>query len=41
MSVNDRVINIDQLALAHSMHGDKFESRAARVGPRVGAKQLG
>lgn len=41
MSVNDRVINIDELALEHSKYGEKFESRAARVGPRVGAKHLG
>ena len=41
MAINDRVINIDQLELEHTKHGDKFESRAARVGPRIGAKELG
>lgn len=41
MAVNDRVINIDQLKLEHFRKGDKFESRAARIGPLVGAKSLG
>ena len=41
MAINDRVINIDELTLDHSTLGDKFESRAARVGPRLGAKDLG
>ncbi|MBE7940878.1 MULTISPECIES: cupin domain-containing protein [Ramlibacter] len=41
MSVNDRVINIDELALEHQKQGERFETRAARVGPRVGARDLG
>ncbi|MBG9390644.1 cupin domain-containing protein [Caenimonas aquaedulcis] len=41
MSIDDRVINIDELQLEHFQQGDKFESRSARVGPRLGAKDLG
>ncbi|HEY8049579.1 MAG TPA: cupin domain-containing protein [Ramlibacter sp.] len=41
MAVKDRVINIDELELEHFTRGDKFETRAVRVGPRVGAKDLG
>ena len=41
MAVNDRVINIDQLKLEHFKQGDKFETNAVRVGPLVGAKDLG
>ena len=41
MAIGDRVINIDQLELEHFHKGDKFESRSARVGPRIGAKHLG
>jgi uncharacterized cupin superfamily protein len=41
MSINDRVINVDELALEHTKQGHMFETRAARVGPRVGAKDLG
>ena len=43
MSVIDtRVINIDQLKLEHyDAVGGKFESDSARVGPLIGAKDLG
>ena len=43
MSVIDsRVVNIDQLALEHfSAVGGKFESDCARIGPLVGARDLG
>jgi len=41
MAVNDRVVNVDELELEHFKQGDKFETRAVRVGPRVGAKDLG
>lgn len=43
MSVIDsRVVNIDELSLEHfSAGGGKFESDAVRVGPLVGAKDLG
>ena len=42
MSVIDsRVVNIDQLKLEHLAKGDKFECNAARIGPLLGAKDLG
>ena len=42
MSVIDsRVVNIDELKLEHFAKGDKFESRSARIGPPLGAKDLG
>lgn len=41
-AIDSRVVNIDQLALEHfSAAGGRFESDAARVGPLVGAKDLG
>ena len=39
--IDSRVINIDQLNLEHFVQGEKFESRGARIGPLVGAKDLG
>jgi uncharacterized cupin superfamily protein len=41
MAIDDRVINIEQLELEHFQHADKFESRGARIGPLLGAKDLG
>jgi len=42
MSVIDsRVINIDELKLEHFAKGDKFETRGVRIGPLLGAKDLG
>lgn len=41
MAANDRVINIDELEFEHFRQGDRFETRAARIGPRIGAKDLG
>jgi uncharacterized cupin superfamily protein len=42
MSVIDsRVRNIHDLPLEHFTKGDKYESRGARIGPLVGAKDLG
>jgi uncharacterized cupin superfamily protein len=42
MSVIDsRVVNIDELKLDHFEKGDKFECNAVRIGPLVGAKDLG
>jgi uncharacterized cupin superfamily protein len=42
MSVIDsRVVNIDELKLEHLAKGDKFECNAARIGPLLGAKDLG
>jgi uncharacterized cupin superfamily protein len=39
--IDSRVVNIDALALEHFAKGDAFESRCARIGPLVGAKDLG
>ena len=42
MSVIDsRVVNIDELRLEHGAHGDAFEWNAARIGAKLGAKDLG
>jgi len=42
MSVIDsRVVNIGELKLEHFAKGDKFESNSVRIGPLVGAKELG
>ena len=42
MSVIDsKVINIDELKLEHFENGDKFACDAVRVGPLLGAKDLG
>jgi uncharacterized cupin superfamily protein len=39
--VDQRVVNIDTLKLEHFAKGDKFESDCARIGPLIGAKDLG
>jgi uncharacterized cupin superfamily protein len=39
--IDSRVVNIDQLVLEHFEKGDKFVSDAVRVGPLVGARDLG
>ena len=39
--IDARVINIHQLTLEHSAKGDKFESQSVRIGPLLGAKDLG
>ena len=39
--IDSRVVNIDTLELSHYSKGDAFESRSARMGPLVGAKDLG
>jgi len=40
--IDSRVVNIDELKLEHfSAVGGKFESDAVRIGPLVGAKDLG
>ena len=42
MSVIDsRVVNIHDVPLEHFEKGDKYESRGVRIGPLVGAKDLG
>jgi uncharacterized cupin superfamily protein len=35
------VVNVDELQLEHGSNGEKFEWRSARIGPRVGARDLG
>ena len=39
--ISQRVINIDQLKLEHFEEGEKFASDSARIGPLVGASDLG
>ena len=39
--IDTKVLNIDELKLEHGSNGDKFEWNSARIGPKVGAKQLG
>ena len=39
--IDTRVVNIDELALEHFEKGDKFACDAARIGPLLGAKDLG
>jgi uncharacterized cupin superfamily protein len=39
--IDTRVVNIDELKLEHFAKGDKFESAAMRIGPLLGAKDLG
>jgi uncharacterized cupin superfamily protein len=42
MSIIDtRVVNIDALTLEHFEKGDTFESDFVRIGPLIGAKELG
>jgi uncharacterized cupin superfamily protein len=40
-AVESRVINLDQLKLEHFEKGGTFESDSVRIGPLLGAKQLG
>ncbi len=41
-AIDARVVNIDELQLEHfSAAGGKFEGDCARIGPRLGAKDLG
>ena len=39
--INDRVRNIDELTLEHFEQGEKFACDAVRIGPLLGAKDLG
>ena len=42
MSVIDtKVVNVDELSLEHFAKGDTFASASARIGPLLGAKDLG
>jgi uncharacterized cupin superfamily protein len=40
-AIDSKVVNIDQLKLEYFAKGDKFESNAVRIGPLLGAKDLG
>ena len=39
--INDRVLNIDELKLEHFEQGEKFACDAVRIGPLLGAQDLG
>jgi uncharacterized cupin superfamily protein len=39
--IDTKVVNVDALKLEHFVKGDTFESNCARIGPLVGAKDLG
>ncbi len=39
--IDSRVVNIDELELEHGAKGGKFEWNAQRIGPKLGAKDLG
>ena len=41
MSIDSRVVNLEELKLEHFAKGDKYESDTVRIGPLVGAKDLG
>jgi len=40
-AIDSKVINIDELKLEHFEQGESFASQAVRVGPLLGAKDLG
>ena len=40
-TINSKVANIGDLQLEHFEKGDKFESNSVRIGPLLGAKDLG
>lgn len=40
-TIDAKVVNIDELELEHFEKGDKFAARFARIGPLLGAKDLG
>lgn len=39
--IDKRVVNIDELQLEHGANGEKFEWNSARIGPKLGARDLG
>lgn len=41
MAIDSRVINVDELQLELFKHGERFETRGVRIGPKLGAKDLG
>lgn len=40
-TIDSRVLNIEELKLEHLKEGDRFETNSVRIGPLVGAKDLG
>ncbi|MGE5616494.1 MAG: cupin domain-containing protein [Bacillota bacterium] len=40
-AIDQRVVNLDEIELQHFEKGDKFACDAARIGPLLGAKDLG
>jgi uncharacterized cupin superfamily protein len=40
-AIDQRVVNVDELPLQHFRQGVQFESHSERVGPLVGARELG
>ena len=40
-TIDSRVVNIETLKLEHFSKGEQFESNSARIGPLLGAKELG
>ena len=39
--IDSRVVNLDELKLEHFAKGERFASASARIGPLIGAKDLG
>ena len=39
--IDQRVVNIDEVKLEHFANGETFESNSVRMGPLLGAKELG
>jgi len=39
--INARIVNLDELKLEHFENGNKFEGESVRIGPLIGAKDLG
>jgi len=39
--IDTKVVNVDELTLEHFAKGDKFGGASARIGPLLGAKDLG
>jgi uncharacterized cupin superfamily protein len=40
-TIDSKVVNLEDLPLEHFRQGERFESRCARIGPLLGARQLG
>jgi uncharacterized cupin superfamily protein len=40
-AIDSRVVNLADLTLEHSVHGEHYDSRSVRIGPLLGAVDLG